>query len=335
METIAVTIFNLCAACGCACRYCLLRSCKKAGGVDYYRGKRLAERFATWSAERETPQFDGYCIGYCAEYPQLWDNIAFNRSLGWVGAKYLQSNGIAIRSKEETDRFLRRLKEAGVEHVDTTFFGDRAYHDAFAARQGDYDFMLLYAQRAAALGLSCEPTVPVTQQNLAMLPELMQTLESIPGIGRIYCFPTGHWGRGNLLEPYRITPEDVERLPESVRSRLNLRRYKTEAEWLAGGPLPEYTKRALFVSLREDNIDLLESMTCDGIVAYVEGLDDAYYRAIPTVNELAAMYGDPGNLRLYMLRDLFWIWQRRYIKEHGLTLYDVTDERYCGAMRSV
>ncbi|MBQ6066047.1 MAG: hypothetical protein IJK89_04420 [Clostridia bacterium] len=334
MQTISIGIMNLCAPCGCACRYCLLRSCKQAEGVDYERGKRLAERFFAWGRDKGLPEPPFYNVGFCAEYPQLLENIAFNRANGWIGARFLQCNGIAIRPEEETDRWLSRIKAAGIERIDTTFFGDRACHDAFAARDGDYDFMLLLASRAAAHGIVCAPTVPVTRENLAMLPELIDTLEAIPGIGPIGCFLPDHRGRGHLLEPYRVTPEDVAGLPEHVRALLDLRRYKTEAEWLADGPLPEYTKRALLITLRADNIDLFERMTCDEIVAYVEGLDDDYYRAIPPVNELAQMYGEPANRRLYRVRDLFWKWQRRYIKEHGLRLYDVTDERNCAAVRS-
>ena len=142
MQTISIGIMNLCAPCGCACRYCLLRSCKQAEGVDYERGKRLAERFFAWGRDKGLPEPPFYNVGFCAEYPQLLENIAFNRANGWIGARFLQCNGIAIRPEEETDRWLSRIKAAGIERIDTTFFGDRACHDAFAARDGDYDFML-------------------------------------------------------------------------------------------------------------------------------------------------------------------------------------------------
>ena len=79
---------------------------------------------------------------------------------------------------------------------------------------------------------------------------------------------------------------------------------------------------------------MLESMACEEIIAYVEGLDDAYYAAIPPIHELAKLYGDPASTRLYRPRDLFWKWQRRYIAEYGLHIHDVTDERLCGTLRS-
>ena len=103
---------------------------------------------------------------------------------------------------------------------------------------------------------------------------------------------------------------------------------------MALGVLPEYTQRALTVTLRKDNIDLFENMSCYEIIAYVEKLDDEYYKAIPSINELAEIYGNKENEQLYRLRDLFWMWQKRYIRENHLSLYDITDERYCNTIRS-
>ena len=332
VRTTSMTVLNLCAPCGCACRYCLLESRKQAGGVDYCRGRRMAERFAAWTKQKGISML--YGIGYCAEYPELTDNIAFNIAAGWTAARLLQCNGIAIRTPEETDRFLERVWHAGIKKIDTTFFGNRDFHDAFACRQGDYDFMLLLAERAAAQGFICEPTVPVFRSNIHMLPGMLDRLEQIPGIGKVQFFLYDHRGRGAMMERERITVDDYQALPERVRKLMNMKKYKTEAGWLDSGPLPEYTTRHLFITLREDNIDMLERMSCDEIVAYVEKLDDDYHSAIPSVNELAAMYGDRTNMRLYRVRDLYWMWQRRYRSENGLELYDVTDERNCGAQRN-
>jgi len=111
METISIGIQNLLAPCHCACKYCLLQSCKKAdNGIDYNRGKKFAERFVCWGKEKGLPDLPYYFIGYCAEYPELFDNIAFNRSVGFIGASFLQCNGIRIRNETETDEFIGKLK---------------------------------------------------------------------------------------------------------------------------------------------------------------------------------------------------------------------------------
>ena len=79
MQTTSIGIQNLCAPCSCSCRYCLLSSNRKADHIDYYRGKKIAERFAAWAKEHPSPTFVGYFVAYCAEYPELPDTIAFNQ----------------------------------------------------------------------------------------------------------------------------------------------------------------------------------------------------------------------------------------------------------------
>ena len=334
METVSIDVQNHCAACGCACTSCLLCSLKRQTGVDYFRGRRLAERFADWKQRAGSPLPLSYTVGYCAEYPELADNLAFNRALGMPGANFLQVNGVRIRSEAETRQWLGHLRRLGIDKIDTSFFGDRAYHDRFAGRSGDYGFMLAAAKYAADAGLVCAPSIPVTAENADMVAPLLRTLAAFVEPANIHAFLPDYRGRGHLLEAARLTQEDCGRLPAEVRAVLSLRRHKTEAEWLAEDSLPEYTKRALRICLTEENIGLLEGMTCEEIIAYAEGLDDAYYAAIPSIHELAQLYGDPANTRLYRPRDLFWKWQRRYIAEYGLHIHDVTDERLCGTLRS-
>lgn len=335
VKTISISVQNLAAPCHCACRYCLLRSDKTASdGVDYFRGKQIAQRLVEWARVTGIDPLPYYYIPYCADYPELFDTIAFNRSVGFVGARFLQCNGIAMRNAAETDEFVRKLKDAGVTDIDTTFFGDETFHDRFAAREGDWQFMLRLAESAGRHGLTCSPSVVLLRDNLAMLPGLFDTLAQVAEVRNIHSFLPDYRGRGHLVENSRLSREDCDALPENVKRTFNAGRYKTEREWLNGEALPEYTRRAVIITLRRDNIEQFERMTCEEMVRYVEQLDDTYYAAIPGISELAKMYGDRKNERLYRARDLFWMWQRRYIREHGLTLYDVTDERYCCTVRS-
>lgn len=334
MKTISIGIQNLLAPCGCACKYCLLQSCKEANGIEYYRGKKVAERFVQWGKMKELTTLPFYYISYCAEYPELFDNISFNKSIGFVGAGFLQCNGIKIRNKSETDEFTAKLKAAGIEMIDTTFYGNERYHDKFASRKGDYSFMLLLAESAKQHGIICSPSVVVTEDSKTMLHDLFYKLLEITDIHNIHSFLPDYRGRGYVMEESRLTQKSYEMLPDNVKSTMNIGRYKTEKEWLSMGKFPEYTKRAIIITLRKDNIEMFENMTCDEIVAYVEKLDDDYYHTIPTINELAEMYGDKGNTKLYRLRDLFWMWQRRFRNENHIDRYNITDERLCNTIRS-
>jgi len=312
-----------------------LQSCKKAdNGIDYNRGKKFAERFVCWGKEKGLPDLPYYFIGYCAEYPELFDNIAFNRSVGFIGASFLQCNGIRIRNETETDEFIGKLKAAGITTIDTTFFGNEGYHDRFAARTGDYEFMLRLAKSAERQGITCSPSVVVTEENIPMLDGLISTLAQITDMRNIHAFLPDYRGRGYLMEDTRLTIKSYEKLSDKIKNKINISRYKTESEWLSMDILPEYTKRALVITLRKDNIEQFEQMSCGEIIKYIEDLDDAYYGAIPPINQLSKLYGDPNNTKLYRLRDLFWMWQKQYIKENHLSLYDVTDERLCNTVRS-
>lgn len=334
METISIGIQNLLAPCNCACKYCLLRSCGQAEGVSYERGKRIADAFVRWGKRRGLKNLPYYYIGYCAEYPELLDTIAFNRQNGFCGAGFLQCNGIRIRSQSETDAFVEDLKKAGITMIDISFYGTEAYHDRFAARAGDYRFMMQLAQSAEARRITCAPSVAITEENKGMLGALFDALEKRGDVRNIHTFLPDYRGRGDLVEDVRLTKSSYEALPDRIKKTINISRHRTQREWLLMDRLPEYTKRALVITLRRDNIDMLEAMRCDEMVAYVEALDDAYYRALPSINELAELYGDRESEKLYRLRDLFWMWQRRYRREHRLHLYDVTDERFCAAVRS-
>ena len=45
------------------------------------------------------------------------------------------------------------------------------------------------------------------------------------------------------------------------------------------------------------------------------------------------MYGDVQEVKFYSERDLFLKYQRRYIREYGLELPDMNDERGCFSRR--
>ena len=57
------------------------------------------------------------------------------------------------------------------------------------------------------------------------------------------------------------------------------------------------------------------------------------YRTVPDQKQLMQMYGDPKGKKLYSIRDLYMHYQKRYIAEKNITLYDVNDERLCSSRR--
>jgi hypothetical protein len=89
----------------------------------------------------------------------------------------------------------------------------------------------------------------------------------------------------------------------------------------------------LTLNLTGENAAYFESMPFAEVISYLEKLDDAYYAAVPDLPALAAMYGDKNGVCFYSERDLYLTYQRRYIREHGLSVTDMNNECGCFSRR--
>lgn len=331
MKTVSINVMNLCVPCENRCRYCLLSYDGKTGGVDYKRSETYAKRFYEWLRKNRPDLSFLFGFGYSMEHPDLLGAIDFCRSIGSATGEFLQFDGMKFRTSEELEALLRQLQAHGIKLIDLTFYGTESYHDRFAARVGDYRLMTDTLAQANRIGLDVTVSIPITHENAQQLDALIGELEQYR-TQRIVCFVPHSEGRGRLLEPVRFSAADYESLSEAVRSRINTNRFKTEAQWLQYGfPLNE--KRVLTVTLNRDNIAFFEGQSFEETIAYLEKLDDDYYSAIPTVEELAKIYGKPNGDRYYSAQDLYLSYQRRYIADNHIQIHDINDERQCFSRR--
>lgn len=332
METKSIIMQILSVPCSCHCRYCLLSWNNHPVGADYERCKRYAEKFHEFILEHHPKiQFD-FTFGYSMDHPNLLNEIDFLNTLGSVQGKFLQLDGLRFRSEDEIHELMRGLSDHGVEHVNFTFYGLQAYHDRFSGRQGDFSYLLKLAESARKQGIDTSAGIPLTSENAEQAEELISLLEE-HGLDKVSVFIPHEEGRGVLLAPIRFSLEDFAKLGPKGQSKLNRKSFRPECEWVGAGDWPEEQNRSLIISLTPDNIQEFEQMACEDVILYVERLDDAYYAALPTFRELCRLYGDPNGTGFYSKRDLFRHFQKLYIAENKLSLYDVTDERYCGSRR--
>lgn len=331
MQTVSINVMNLCVPCENRCRYCLLSYDGRVNGVEYKRSEAYAQRFYEWLRENRPDLSFLFGFGYSMEHPNLLEAIDFCRSIGSATGEFLQFDGMKFRSDTELEELLHQLQGHGIELIDLTFYGTESYHDRFAARAGDYRLMINTLKQANRVGLDVTVSIPITHENAPQLDELIAELEQYR-TQRISCFVPHSEGRGRLLDPIRFSKADYKKLSENVRKRINTNRFKTEKEWLQSG-FPVNEKRVLTVTLTPENVDSFEGMSFEETIAYLEKLDDDYYSAIPTVEELAKIYGDPDGERYYSARDLYLNYQRRYIADHGIEIYDINDERQCFSRR--
>ena len=326
MHTTSVAVQNLCVPCENRCRYCLLSYDGRLRGVDYDRSEKYAARFYDRIRKSRPELSFQFYFGYSMEHPRLLDSIDFMRSIGSAGGEFLQLDGMKFRSDAQTAALMSDLKARGIRAVDLTFYGTREYHDRFAARSGDFDFMISMLECACRAGLSAIADVPLTKENVSQADELIGLFRKYP-LERLSLFVPHSEGRGAALDSVRLTLSDYENLSDAAKKHFNRSRLRTQREWILENKLPHWEKRAVTVSLTPENIDLLESQPFEETIAAIEALDDEYHAAVPAVDRLASICGDPESDAFYNPRDLIRNWQRRYIRENGLNLYDIHDER--------
>lgn len=327
MKTTAIGVENLCVPCYAFCKYCLLSSCKKATGVDYERGKRFARRLRNELEEVRPDLRFFYYIGYCMDTLDLTDYIRFSQEIESPSGRFLQLNGLALRDEKETERLIQTVRDEGVERIDLTFYGVRDYHDHFAGRAGDFDFLLRILNAANRVGLRADVSFPLTRENVNQADELLDVLSAYQ-LNNVFIFLPHSKGRGRALNDQRLSKAEFDGMSDRVKSHFSKVRYQTEAQWLRENAWPQTEERTLTLCLTPDNIERLEAMTAEEIVAYLECLDDVYYSAVPSMAELAQMYGDGTSDRLFRIRDLYLKWQQMYLREHGTEIYDMNEESH-------
>ena len=324
-----MSIENLCVPCRCRCRHCLLGYDGGVSGAGYRRGKNLA-----WRIALESPVNFNYYIGFCMDTPELFDYISFCQEIYSPSGRFLQMNGFAERPFQEIEALMGRIRDAGVELIDLTFYGLPDYHDSFAGRAGDFELLLNMLRAAGAVRLPVRISAPITEENAGQLEGLFRLLSQFRTDSIGLYLPHAK-GRGRLLEPQRLRSSTLEQLPDSVRAHMPKVRTVTEAQWLREGVFPEPEERSLTLSLSPENIDRYENTSAHDMIRELEALDDAFYAAVPPAAELAGLYGDPAGDKLFRYRDLVLLWTEMYVREHHITLHDMTDERGHFSVRTV
>lgn len=333
IQTETLLIQTLCVPCGCRCRYCLLSWDGKPVGADWERSTALARRIKTALAVRRPALRVRFGFGYAMEPPDIPAAFAVFRELDSPHAEFWQCDGMRLRDEAECRALAELVAREGLQALNFTLYGLRDYHDRFAGRAGDFDGVLRMMEAAAQAGLALSCGVPLTLENVSQTEELIALLrEHTPG-ARIFLFVPHEEGRGVRLTPIRVTATALAVLPASVLALLNRLLFRTEGEWVRERDFSPETKRSLLLSLTPENIGRYENMDPAALVRELEALDEAYYAAFPTLEELTERYGDPEGDCLYRQRDLFYHYRRRCAAEFGVRPYDVTDERQSGSRR--
>jgi hypothetical protein len=320
MEDVGITVQWFGVPCACRCRHCLLRSSSRLSGVPREDARGIVDRFVSWREECGRPGFAvDFTVGYCLDYPEVFDDTRWRCRMGCPGARYLPLNGLRMRSREQLVSFLTRLREAGIAEVALTFHGSGDAHDAFVGRPGDYALMLGAARAAGECGLARSETLYLARGGAAGLAAVCEDLALLPPPVRRSVVPWDFRGRGEGLEDCRATSADFAVLPSELAECVNREAYRPEREWIPlieSRQVPPKRRRHYFVSVWADSLAYLRSASCDEIIAGLRSREESLVQQMPSMADLARSYGDVCGERLYALRDLEWKWQGRYVAGH-------------------
>ena len=328
MQTTSIQVMNLCVSCENRCRYCLLSYDGKINGVPYEQSQDYARWFHGWLQENRPELSFVFGFGYSMDHPDLLCAIDFLRRIASPTGEFLQFDGMRFRNEKEIRELLKNLLAHGIRLIDLTFYGTEDYHDRFAARRGDYRYMMEILKIANETGLPVHVSIPINHENAGQMEELLSALHARQTQGIRLFVPHGE-GRGETLEDIRFSAQDDALLSQAAKAYFPSNRFRPEKDWLQETELPVFEKRALAVTLTKDNVDFFEKLPFDETIAYLEKLDEDYHAALPDFRALGRLYGDASGEKFYSYRDLLMKYQRQHIRENHLHLHDVHDERQC------
>ncbi|MBR4235186.1 MAG: radical SAM protein [Clostridia bacterium] len=332
METKSVLIQSLCVPCFNRCRYCLLSWNGTLEGTAWDRSIATAERFLRELRHERPDISSSFSFGYSMEHPDLRNAIRTLRRLGSPTASFLQCDGMKMRSDTELCELMLMLKEEELDKLNFTVYGLEEYHDRFAGRSGDYDLILRMMKAASDAGLLFSASIPLTTENVSQANSLVCILRDA-GNDTISLFIPHEEGRGKFLSDVRLSRRDLPLLNSETRALLNESFYRCETDWLREPQKIHENNRHILISLRHDNIGIYETRSAISVLQEIEKLDESYYAAFPTFQELAELYGDRSGDKLYSLRDLHYHYRRVHAEKHHLNICDIMDETRCGSRR--
>lgn len=322
----SLRIFAQTTPCAHSCRYCLVGP-KKTSNVAFSRFADIVERFVDWQNGSTDHQFSilaGFEDSYEFSVETLKGLFELYGRIGWGDeCKGIKLGGLKWRPKAKMRRWLEaRRDHADLRIVHASLAGCGSVHDSWNRRNDDFDFLFQTMTTAAELGLLVHQRIFVVKSTLPVLCELLDKLDEIPGKALRYLSTFVYRGLATRLEEERITEVMRDHLPTRIAaiSQRAGDRWLSEREWIEDfadeveDECPQ--KIEIELEINEENIDRLENMHCEEIVADLINRTQNAYAMLPSRLELRTNCADSSNRRIYAsLEELERKWLDHYRNE--------------------
>lgn len=240
------------------------------------------------------------------------------------GKFFLVCNGMEFMAPPELDAFVGGMRSAGARICMTSFYGTRDFHDRFARRAGDFDYLLRINAAAEKYGLEKNHVLFLSPATLPYLDALTELLLARPGRKQLQYRPVFN-RRGRLVDDsFRLTRAQLEAVREKFEPA-SFWELKTLPEWR------DYLLSDRYLDTTHDYSCLSPQVTLDAAALaeiaaapdpehYVDRLIRRHIRLrrdTPDMRRLCELYcrGGDGEL-LYTFADLECEWKLRYSREH-------------------
>ena len=310
------------APCAYHCSYCQLAD-RRISKIPIDRYVAVVERFMEY---KESKGLANFGVDQWLGNAYSFDNYEFDRISQLnhkLGNPYeaLCLGGVKHMPCAEMKDWLAWRQKMGAKKVIASFLGYGDAHDKWNRKKSNFEFLMKSQKLATEAGMGLIQRAFLTNSTLPMLCTLFDMLDELGGevVERVG-YPLFYSGSARNLEHERVTMETLDNQPQRIKAiyRRDKNNWKSEKDWieLARNGNHEYESKYVTLRLDDSNIDKVEAISCEAVIADLIERTKAAYASVPEREELCEKYGDKTNEKIYMFMwDMECLWVDRYLED--------------------
>jgi len=317
--------------CAYHCRYCQLTTIKLSKNITMDRFTAIVNRFIEYKHLNQLQDFrvdfwNGYT--YDSSLIDFQKELNLHKKVGDWELKILLLGGLLHMEDIILHQWFTERKHIGSEFVAATYLGCKDQHDYWNNKKGNFEFLIKAQKIASNVGLDNVQRLLLTRSSLNHMEELLDTLDSLEiPIKERSAYPFFYSGLARRYEDERVTLSLLENQSKRIQTiyRNDKEKWKSEQEWIeyAHTVSSQSEERSVNLIITDENIDRIESMSCEAILDDLTHRTKRAYAMVPSQEELAEKYADNTSEKIYMfLWDMECLWLDRYLKEHPLQNFE-------------